>query len=97
GYSNQKSNYVLNFIEFFEKLNSKIPTRDELLSIKGIGFETADSILLYAYNQAHFKVDAYTKRLLVHNKIIDEKAKYNDIKNFMEQELKKVIFDKKSW
>lgn len=95
GYSNQKSNYVLNFIDFFEKLNSEIPSRDELLAIKGIGFETADSILLYGYNQAEFKVDAYTKKLLVHNKLIDEKAKYNDIKNFMEKELKKVIFDEK--
>ncbi len=80
GYNNQKANYILNFIEFFEKLNGKIPTREELLAIKGIGFETADSILLYAYNQPELKVDAYTKRLLVHNKLLDEKAKYNDIK-----------------
>ncbi|QKF59581.1 endonuclease III domain-containing protein [Aliarcobacter lanthieri] len=95
GYNNQKANYILNFIEFFENLNSKIPTREELLAIKGIGFETADSILLYGYNQAEFKVDAYTKRLLVHNKLLDEKVKYNDIKYFMEEELKKVIKNKK--
>jgi len=95
GYSNQKSQYILNFIEFFEKLNGKIPTREELLSIKGIGQETADSILLYGYDQAQFKVDTYTKRLLMHNKIVNEKAKYEDIKNLMETELKKVIFDTK--
>jgi len=95
GYSNQKSQYILNFIEFFEKLNGKTPTREELLKIKGIGQETADSILLYGYNQAEFKVDTYTKRLLVHNKIVNEKAKYEDIKNLMETKLKKVIFDKK--
>ncbi|WP_419677554.1 endonuclease III domain-containing protein [Aliarcobacter lanthieri] len=95
GYNNQKANYILNFIEFFENLNSKIPTREELLAIKGIGFETADSILLYGYNQAEFKVDAYTKRLLLHNKLLDEKVKYNDIKYFMEEELKKVIKNKK--
>lgn len=95
GYHNQKANYILNFIEFFEKLNGKIPTREELLAIKGIGPETADSMLLYAYNQAQFKVDAYTKRLLVHNKMLPENVKYNDIKYFMEDELKKVIFDKK--
>lgn len=95
GYSNQKSQYILNFIEFFEKLNGKIPSSDELLAIKGVGFETADSILLYGFQQPHFKVDAYTKRLLVHNKIIDEKAKYNDIKNLFEKELKKVIKDEK--
>ncbi|MCG3720689.1 endonuclease III domain-containing protein, partial [Aliarcobacter butzleri] len=32
GYNNQKANYILNFIEFFEKLNGKIPTREELLA-----------------------------------------------------------------
>jgi len=95
GYHNQKSNYILEFINFFETLKGKIPTREELLNIKGIGPETADSMLLYAYNQAQFKVDAYTKRLLVHNKLLPENVKYNDIKYFMESELKKVIFDEK--
>jgi len=40
------------------------PKREELLSIKGIGKETADSILLYAYHKPHFVIDMYTKRLL---------------------------------
>lgn len=91
GYHNQKSNYILEFIKFFEKIANRVPTRDELLEIKGIGPETADSILLYAYQQPQFKVDAYTKRMLVHNKLIDENAKYHDIKAFMEQEIKKEI------
>lgn len=93
GYHNQKSNYIVVFIDFFESLDSRIPTRDELLEIKGIGPETADSILLFAYNQPHFKVDAYTKRILLHNKLIPENAKYNDIKNFMEKEINKEIKD----
>ncbi len=38
--------------------------RDELLNIKGIGKETADSILLYAYDKPYFVIDAYTKRIL---------------------------------
>lgn len=91
GFNKQKAQYILNFINFFEELKGKIPTREELIKIKGIGEETADSILLFGYKQSHFKVDAYTKRLLVHNKFIDEKAKYNEIKTFMEKELKKVI------
>lgn len=95
GYSNQKSHYILNFIDFFEKLNGKIPTRDELLSIKGVGEETADSMLLYGFKQAEFKVDTYTKRVLVYNKLIDEKAKYIDIKNLFEKELTKEIKDEK--
>ena len=93
GYYNQKSNYILEFIDFFENSNDKIPTRDELLKIKGIGPETADSILLFAYNQAHFKVDAYTKRLLIHAKLIPDNAKYQDIKCFMEKEIKKEVKD----
>ena len=91
GYYNQKAKYVLEFINFFEKLNDKVPSRDELLSIKGIGPETADSILLFAYNQPQFKVDAYTKRVLIHNQLISNDAKYHDIKQFMEQEIKKEI------
>ncbi|QKF73064.1 endonuclease III [Aliarcobacter faecis] len=94
GYSNQKSEYILNFIKVFEKLNGKIPTREELLSIKGVGEETADSMLLYGFKQPHFKVDAYTKRLLIHNGIIDEKVKYIDIKNYFEKELQKKIKDR---
>lgn len=95
GYHNQKSNYILEFIDFFETLENKIPTREELLKIKGIGPETADSILLFGYKQTEFKVDAYTKRILVHNNLITENAKYHDIKYFMEEEIKKEIKDEK--
>ena len=95
GYQNQKSKYILNYIEFFEKLNGRIPTRDELLAVKGIGPETADSMLLYGFNQLEFKIVAYTKRMLVHLKIFDEKAKYHNMKYFMEKELKKTIKDEK--
>lgn len=38
-------------------------SREELLALKGIGPETADSILLYAGKRAYFVVDAYTRRL----------------------------------
>lgn len=94
GYSNQKSGYVLNFIDFFEKLNGRIPSREELLGIKGVGEETADSMLLYGFKQPHFKVDAYTKRLLMHYKIVNEKAKYIEIKKLFEKEIQKEIKDK---
>ena len=40
------------------------PSRDALLSVWGVGEETADSILLYAYGRPLFVVDAYTRRLL---------------------------------
>jgi endonuclease-3 related protein len=39
--------------------------RSELLAVKGVGCETADSILLYALNKPFFVVDTYTKRLFL--------------------------------
>jgi endonuclease-3 related protein len=94
GYFNQKANYILNYIEFYESLDSKVPTRDEVLKVKGVGEETADSILLYGYNQAEFKIDAYTKRLLLELELIDQKAKYKDMKNLMESSLKQITTNK---
>ena len=38
--------------------------RQELLSIHGVGEETADSILLYAARRPSFVIDAYTKRIV---------------------------------
>ncbi len=46
--------------KFFKK--SKRP-REELLSIKGIGKETADSMLLYAGKMPYFIIDTYTVRV----------------------------------
>ncbi|WP_229855178.1 endonuclease III domain-containing protein [Candidatus Sulfurimonas marisnigri] len=95
GYFNQKARYILEYISFFEGLNGVTPTRDELLHVVGIGEETADSILLYGYNTAEFKVDAYTKRMLIELGLIDEKLKYKDIKKLMQDSLKECINDEK--
>ena len=48
--------------------------RAELLELKGIGPETADSILLYAGNHPVFVVDAYTRRMLLRHGIIGQKT-----------------------
>lgn len=61
--------------------------RMELLSIKGIGPETADTILLYALNKPVFVVDAYTKRILGHHGLIDPKIGYDDLKGLFEKNL----------
>ena len=95
GYFNQKTRYILEFISFYESLNGRVPTRDELLHVVGIGEETADSILLYGYNTAEFKVDAYTKRMLIELGLINEKVKYKDIKKFMQDSLQECIKDEK--
>ncbi len=63
GYFNQKAKKLKNFSRFYISLKNKIPLRSDLLEIWGIGRETADSILLYAYKQPIFVVDAYTRRL----------------------------------
>jgi len=56
--------------------------REELLSVKGIGPETADSMVLYAAGKPVFVVDAYTHRILIRHEIIDEFYDY-----YMIQEL----------
>jgi endonuclease-3 related protein len=53
--------------------------RQRLLSVHGIGEETADSILLYAGEKPVFVVDAYTRRILQRHRIIGNKARYEDI------------------
>jgi len=55
--------------------------RQNLLDIKGVGPETADSIILYAFRKPIFVVDAYTKRLLGRIGIIPEKSTYEYIQN----------------
>ncbi len=93
GYFNQKARYILEFIKFYNSLDGTVPTREALLKIVGIGEETADSILLYGYNQLEFKVDAYTKRLLLELGLIDEKTRYAEIKNIMEGSIKECVKD----
>lgn len=61
GYYNQKAERLKIVADFLSK--NKNPTRKQLLAVKGIGPETADSILLYAYNKPFFVIDAYTKRI----------------------------------
>jgi endonuclease-3 related protein len=53
--------------------------RPKLLEVKGIGQETADSILLYSLGKPIFVIDAYTKRILYRHDIISEKASYGEI------------------
>ena len=72
GFFNQKAAYLKAVTAWFGKYNFNVPTvqrepleklRPELLAVKGIGKETADSILLYAFGFPTFVIDAYTMRL----------------------------------
>ncbi len=94
GFFNQKARYLKNTADFFikngsfSKLNSydAQTLRKMLLSIKGVGKETADSILLYAFDKAIFVVDAYTKRLVKRHNLIDTLS-YDAIQNLFMQNL----------
>ncbi len=61
--------------------------RAELLSITGIGPETADAILLYAGGQLTFVVDAYTRRVLRRHHVLPGHASYEEVKELFEQNL----------
>lgn len=64
------------------KDNETYKLRKRLLGIKGIGEETADSILLYALGKPIFVVDAYTKRFLAGHGLHDGSYKYSDVQAF---------------
>lgn len=87
GYYNQKALRLKILAEWFLRLEGKNPERNELLSLKGVGPETADSILLYAFKQPSFVVDAYTRRIMSNLGLADEKAKYSEIKALFEENL----------
>lgn len=73
GYYNQKALKLKALTSWYElysydinqaRKNDGHVLRSELLTVKGVGYETADSILLYALNKPFFVVDAYTRRFL---------------------------------
>lgn len=95
GFYNLKAKRLKNFVKFLvekyegslEKLFSKelYEVRKELMSIKGLGKETVDSILLYAGNFPIFVVDAYTYRILNRHHLVPEETTYEEIQAlFME-------------
>jgi len=84
----------------------KVPQREELLKIKGIGPETADTILLYVFDRPTFVIDEYTKRL-VKEYHLARKFNYPYLKALFERNLPKdpkvyqdfhalIIFDQKN-
>jgi endonuclease-3 related protein len=61
--------------------------RPELLGLRGVGPETADSILLYAARRPVFVIDAYTRRVLVRHGLADERARYETLQNIFHEHL----------
>lgn len=65
--------------------------RKELLSIWGIGEETADSIILYAAEKESFVVDAYTKRIFNRLGFFADNITYSEMRDFFMQKLPRDI------
>ncbi len=87
GYFNQKAKKIRFFVDFYMELDGATPTRQDLLAIWGVGPETADSMLLYAYQQPTFVIDAYTKRIFIHLGLATENTTYDELKNIFEESL----------
>jgi endonuclease-3 related protein len=83
GYFNQKAKKLKAVAVMFSRPGrlgaSRAPSRAALLSEWGIGPETADSILLYAFHSAVFVVDAYTRRILSRIGLIAGGETYDEI------------------
>jgi endonuclease-3 related protein len=101
GYFRQKAARLKTFVAFLDdKYEGSLPKlfsqpteklREELLSLNGIGPETADSILLYAGNHPVFVVDAYTRRILDRHAILPQKSGYEDIRQLFQISLNPIV------
>jgi endonuclease III related protein len=97
GYFNQKAVKIKNFVSFLADEFSgsldrmfaldKSLLREKLLSLKGIGPETADSIMLYAGAMPVFVVDAYTWRVLFRHGLVPEQTSYGEIQELFTDSL----------
>ncbi len=90
GYYNQKADRLKRIAAFRLDMageGSAPPVRRELLSIKGIGPETADSILLYGFGVPVFVVDAYTKRLFTRLGLLNGSERYKQIQDLFMRNL----------
>jgi len=97
GFYRIKADRLKSFVDFlFEEFEGKIERmkkepfeglRKRLLEVKGIGQETADSILLYALQKPVFVVDAYTRRVLSRHGMISNRASYEEVQKLFTRHL----------
>lgn len=91
-YYNQKAKKLKNFCQYIARnyegdihnffKNDVSQMRDQLLGIKGIGPETADSIILYAAEKPIFVVDAYTRRIFSRLGFFCPDVSYDEMQSF---------------
>ena len=97
GYHNLKARRLKNFIDFLFAAYGGVMEnmlaedtdilREKLLSVNGIGEETADSILLYALGKPVFVVDNYSRRILRRHRLIPEGASYSEMQKLFVRSL----------
>ncbi len=96
GYFNIKAKRLRNFCEWyvaaggFDVLKRKQTKtlRTLLLTVNGVGPETADDMLLYAFNRKVFVVDAYTKRIFSRIGVVSAEIDYESLRSVFEKQLK---------
>jgi endonuclease-3 related protein len=96
GYYNQKAKKIKALIEFLDRWYggsiSRMKTadcellRDQLLQVRGIGPETADSILLYALEKPIFVIDAYTRRIFTRHHYFPSEPGYQEAQEYFHAE-----------
>lgn len=97
GFYNEKAKKLKDFVGFYIKKRKKLngsdagEIREMLLGVKGIGPETADSIILYALKKPVFVIDAYTRRVLARHALASREATYDEMQNLFMQNLPKKI------
>ncbi|OBQ57536.1 endonuclease [Halodesulfovibrio spirochaetisodalis] len=92
GYFNVKAKRLQNLLRWFQETAdysfaaldtfSTDDLRAELLTVNGIGQETADSILLYALERPSFVVDTYTRRIFNRHSLVEEDIYYDDLRDY---------------
>ena len=97
GYFRQKTRAVRHFLQHLQRRGGgslkRMLTRpaeelrDDLLSLHGIGEETADSILLYAAGRPVFVIDAYTRRVLSRHGLAPAAASYGELQDVFHHSL----------
>ncbi len=102
GFYNVKTKRLKEFLNFFiseyqgniEKMKKEDlwKLRNKLLKIKGVGKETADSILLYALEKPVFVVDAYTRRIFSRCGLVPENIEYDELQEFFMSNLPEDVF-----
>lgn len=95
GYYNVKTqrlrNLCLTYLEEggFEGMDT-LPTpalRERLLAVQGVGRETADDILLYAFRRPVFVIDAYTRRIFSRLGWVEGNEPYDQLREAVEEAL----------